>query len=133
VSLVKSFRSLRCCRAGSTSVEFAIICTILVLVTLGAIEIGRGLNVRNQLSQAADYGARKILIDRQISDSALESEIRSAFAATAPSLLQVTIGTETVGGLQFRTVTLSYPFTLLISGVLSGVINLGLARRTPVI
>jgi Flp pilus assembly protein TadG len=133
VSLVKSFRSLRYCRAGSTSVEFAIICTILVLVTLGVIEFGRGLNVRNQLSQAADYGARKILINRQISDSALVSEIRSAFVATAPSLLQVTIGTETVGGLQFRTVTLSYPFTLLIPGVLSEVIDLRLARRTPVI
>lgn len=130
---MKSLRSLRYCRAGSTSVEFAIICTILVLVTFGVIELGRGLNVRNQLSQAADYGARKILIDKQISDSALESEIRSAFAAAAPTLLKVTIGAETVDGIQFRTVTLSYPFTLLIPGVLSGAIDLRLARRTPVI
>jgi hypothetical protein len=30
-------------------------------------------------------------------------------------------------------VTLSYPFTLLIPGVLSGAIDLRLARRTPVI
>jgi Flp pilus assembly protein TadG len=104
-----------------------------VLVTFGVIELGRGLNVRNQLSQAADYGARKILIDKQISDGALESEIRSAFAATAPTLLQVTIGTETIDGLQFRTVTLRYPFTLLIPGVLSRAIDLRLARRTPVI
>ena len=130
---MKSFRNLRYCRAGSTSVEFAIICTILVLATFGVIEFGRALNVRNQLAQAADYGARKILIDTKISDSALESEIRSAFAATAPTLLQVTIGTETVDTLPFRTVTLSYPFTLLIPGVLSGAINLRLARRTPVI
>jgi Flp pilus assembly protein TadG len=106
---------------------------MLVLVTFGVIELGRGLNVRNQLSQAADYGARKILIDKQISDGALESEIRSAFAAPAPALLQVTIGAETVDGLQFRTVTLRYPFTLLIPGVLSGAIDLRLARRTPVI
>jgi Flp pilus assembly protein TadG len=104
-----------------------------VLLTFGVIELGRGLNVRNQLSQAADFGARKILIDKQISDSALESDIRSAFTATAPTLLQVTIGTETVDGLQFRTVTLSYPITLLIPGISSGVIDLQLARRTPVI
>jgi Flp pilus assembly protein TadG len=130
---MRSFRRLRYCRAGSTSVEFAIICTMLVLVTFGVIELGRGLNVRNQLSQAADYGARKILINSQISDSALVSEIRSAFVATAPTLLQVTIGTETVGGLQFRTVTLSYPFTLLIPGVLSEVIDLRLARRIPIV
>ena len=130
---MRSFRRLRYCRAGSTSVEFAIICTMLVLVTFGVIELGRGLNVRNQLSQAADYGARKILIDRGISDSALVSEIQSAFAAVAPTLLKVTIGTETVDGLQFRTVTLSYPFTLLIPGVLSKAIDLRVARRAPVI
>lgn len=130
---MKSFRSLRHCRAGSTSVEFAIVATILMMVTFGVIEFGRGLNVRNQLSLAADYGARKILIDTQISDGSIESEIRSAFAAPAPALLQVTIGTETVDGLQFRTVTLSYPFTLLIPGVLSKAIDLRVARRAPVI
>jgi Flp pilus assembly protein TadG len=130
---VKSFRSLRHCRAGTTSVEFAIISTILMLVTFGVIEFGRGLNVRNQLSLAADYGARKILIDTQTSDGSIESEIRSAFAAPAPTLLQVTLGTETVDGLQFRTVTLSYPFTLLIPGVLSKAIDLRVARRAPVI
>jgi Flp pilus assembly protein TadG len=130
---VKSFRSLRHCRAGTTSVEFAIISTILMLVTFGVIEFGRGLNVRNQLSLAADYGARKILIDTQISDGSIESEIRSAFTASAPTLLQVTLGTETVDGLQFRTVTLSYPFTLLIPGVLSKAIDLRVARRAPVI
>jgi Flp pilus assembly protein TadG len=104
-----------------------------MLVTFGVIEFGRGLNVRNQLSLAADYGARKILIDTQISDGSIESEIRSAFAAPAPTLLQVTLGTETVDGLQFRTVTLSYPFTLLIPGVLSKAIDLRVARRAPVI
>jgi Flp pilus assembly protein TadG len=130
---VKSFRSLRHCRAGTTSVEFAIISTILMLVTFGVIEFGRGLNIRNQLSLAADYGARKILIDTQISDGSIETEIRSAFAAPAPTLLQVTLGTETVDGLQFRTVTLSYPFTLLIPGVLNKAIDLRVARRAPVI
>jgi Flp pilus assembly protein TadG len=104
-----------------------------MLVTFGVIEFGRGLNIRNQLSLAADYGARKILIDTQISDGSIETEIRSAFAAPAPALLQVTLGTETVDGLQFRTVTLSYPFTLLIPGVLNKAIDLRVARRAPVI
>lgn len=131
--MVKYIRRLCYCQVGSTSVEFAIIATILILVTFGVIEFGRGLNVRNQLSLAADYGARTILIDKKISDSALVSEIRSAFAAAAPTLLQVTIGTETVDGLQFRTVTLSYPLTLLIPAFSTGLIDLRLIRRTPVI
>jgi Flp pilus assembly protein TadG len=76
-------RRLRSCQAGSTAIEFAIVSLVLVLVTLGVIEFGRGLNIRNQLSQAADFGARKILIDKLISDSALEAAVRSAHAKVA--------------------------------------------------
>lgn len=130
---MRSFRRLGSCQAGSTAVEFAIISLVLVLVTLGVIEFGRGLNIRNQLSQAADYGARKILTDKQISDSALETTVRSAFSAADGGVLTVTIGAESVNGVQFRTITLSYPFTPLIPGLSSGQINLSLARRTPVV
>ena len=130
---MRSFRRLRSCQAGSTAVEFAIVCPVLVLVTLGVIEFGRGLNIRNQLSQAADYGARKILTDKQISDSGLETTVRSAFSASAVGLLTVTIGAESVNGVQFRTITLGYPFTPLIPGLSSGQINLSLTRRTPVV
>ena len=97
---MRALRRFRSCRAGSTAVEFAIICTVLVLVTFGVIEFGRGLNVRNQLSQAADYGARRILTDHLISDSALESVVRSAFTAGAPDMLTVTVGAETVSPIE---------------------------------
>lgn len=127
------FRRLRSCQAGSTAVEFAIVSLILMLVTWGVIEFGRGLNIRNQLSQAADYGARKILTDKLISDSALETTVRSAFSAAAGGGLTATIGAESVNGVQFRTITLSYPFTPLIPGLSSPQIYLRVARRTPVV
>ena len=127
------FRHFRFSEAGSTAVEFAIISLVLILVALGTVEFGRGLNIRNQLSQAADYGARQILTNSQISDTTLETTVRSAFNAGAGNALTVTIGTEAVNGVQFRTITLSYPFTPLIPGLSSGTINLNLARRTPVI
>lgn len=127
------FRRLRFCQAGSTAVEFAIISLVLMLVVLGVIEFGRGLNMRNQLSQAADYGARQILTNKAITDSALETSVRSAFIAGSSGSLTVTIGTETVNGIQFRTITLGYPFTPLVSGLANGTINLSVARRTPVV
>jgi Flp pilus assembly protein TadG len=130
---MKALQHFRSCQAGSTAVEFAIISTVLMLVPLGAIELGRGLNIRNQLSQAADYGARKILTDSQISDSALETTVRSAFIASTGGALKVTIGVETVNALQFRSITLTYPFTPLIPGLTSGQITLSVARRTPVV
>ena len=130
---MRIFRRLRSCQAGTTAVEFAIIGPVLVLVSLGVIELGRGLNIRNQLSQAADYGARKILIDKQISDSALGNTVRSAFSAADGGGLTVTIGAESVNGVQFRTISLKYPFTPLIPGLFSGQIDLSLVRRTPVV
>lgn len=126
-------RRLQSCQSGSAAVEFAIVSLALVLVTLGILEFGRGLNVRNQLSQAADFGARKILTDKNSSNSTLESVVRSAFIAGSPDLLKVTVGTEMVDGLQFRTITMSYPLRLLIPGLSDGAIDLNLVRRTPVI
>lgn len=127
------FRRLRSCQAGSTAIEFAIISLVLVLVVFGVIEFGRGLNIRNQLSQAADYGARQILTNKEITDSALATSVRAAFNAAAGGPLTVTVGAETVNGVQFRTITLSYPFTPLISGLYNGTMNLSVARRTPVV
>jgi hypothetical protein len=145
-AVIGAWRRLRDCRAGSTSVEFAIICMALLLVTFGVIEFGRGLYVRNQLSQAADCGARLILAGAvgsgcgppriptgPVLDSELQSAVRSAFTAGTPELLTVTAGSETVGGVPFRTITLSYPFTPLVPQLSSGAINLGVTRRTPVI
>lgn len=106
---------------------------VLVVVTLGTIEFGRGLDLRNRLSHAADYGARRILTDQAVSDSTLASVVRSAFTGSAPDLLTVAVGAETVSGVQFRTITLGYPLTLLIPQLSSGAITLGVSRRTPVI
>ncbi|MBT6440806.1 MAG: hypothetical protein HOK61_00140 [Alphaproteobacteria bacterium] len=49
----------RCyCRRGAALVEFALILPLLLLLLVGSIEIGRGINVRNSLGEAARAGAR---------------------------------------------------------------------------
>jgi Flp pilus assembly protein TadG len=129
---IKAFGELKGCQSGAAAIEFAIIALVLILVCLGVIEFGRSLQVRNELSFAADFGARKILTDSTISDSDLENVVRSALIVADPDLMQVTIGTETVDGVQFRTIALAYPFTLLIPGLSSDSVTLALARRTPI-
>jgi Flp pilus assembly protein TadG len=128
-----ALRSLRRCEAGAAAVEFAIISLVMILVSLGVIEFGRGLYMRNQLSYAVDLGARKVLISSSISDADLESALRSGFTAGDPDLLQVTIGTETVDGVIFRTVAASYPFTPLVPAIYSDTITLSVDRRVPVV
>jgi Flp pilus assembly protein TadG len=145
---MRALRRLRACRAGSTSVEFAIICMALLLVTLGVIEFGRALYVRNQLSQAADCGDRvsltggaaadhgcgaRLVLTLPVTDSEVQSAVRSAFTAGPANMLTVTIGAETVNGVHFRTIKLVYPFTPLIPQLSIGTINLSVDRRTPVV
>lgn len=131
-SILQTARRLPNCESGAAAIEFAIISLALILVSLGVIEFGRGLQVRNELSFAADFGARKMLTNPTVSDSDIENEVRSALTVADPDLLQVTMGTEMVEGVQFRTIVLGYPFTLLIPGLSSDAITLALARRIPV-
>jgi Flp pilus assembly protein TadG len=124
-------RRFQSCERGAAAVEFSIVGFVLILTVLGTIELGRGLNIRNQLSQAVDYGARRLLMDKTISNSALETSIRDAFQAGTNTQLVVTIEAETVNGVPCRTIVLNYPFNPLLPGLPGTPINFSLARRTP--
>lgn len=124
-------RWFQSCERGAVAVEFSIVGLVLILAVLGTIEFGRGLNVRNQLSQAVDYGVRRLLVDKTISNSALESSIRDAFQAGPNAQLVVTIEAETLNGVPCRTIVLNYPFNLLLPGLSGTPINFSLARRIP--
>lgn len=117
------------CRRGATSIEFAVVGLAAMLLAIGVVELGRVLYVRNELSFAGDVGARAILLDGSISDTAVEDGIRAAFRYR-PDQLSVAILEETANGRAFRTIVVSYPFMPLIS-VLSDAITLSVTRRVP--
>ena len=48
---------------GGVAIEFAIISMLVVSVSLGAVEFGRALQLRNELSSLADRATREILMD----------------------------------------------------------------------
>lgn len=120
------------CRAtsGATAVEFAIICVPLVLLCLGTVELGRALNVRNDLAFAADAGARTVLIG-QDEEGAVEQAIRAAFIGSDQHLV-VTIGSEIINQREFRTVDLDYPLTFMLPGLGGRTVALSLSRRVPI-
>lgn len=130
---MRRLRRFARCERGAAAIEFAIVALLLVLVSLGAIEFGRALLMRNDLSYAADLAARKVLNDPTISSSALESEIRANLLRGRADLLEVKIGSEVVDGREFRTIAMSYPFTPVLPGFTDDVILLKLGRRVPVI
>jgi Flp pilus assembly protein TadG len=138
LSLVSMRRAWRC-QSGATAVEFAIVCLPLLLLSLGIVEFGRAFFVRNDISYAADVAARKVLIGQipaASSDSeaaaSLDSAVREAFDAGDPTLLEITVGKETIDGVAFRILSISYPFTFVVPAVRDSPIGLGLSRRIPI-
>lgn len=130
--LLRWLADLRRCQAGSTAIEFAIISVPLIFVSLGIIEFGRAFNVRNDVSFAADFAARRILNGGTVTDAELTDEIRAAFTGYDPDRLVIALGSVTVNGVDFRTVDIEYPFDLLLPGFTEQPIRLGLSRRVPV-
>ena len=51
------------CKRGAATVEFAVISPVFILLVLGMIEIGRGLNVQHVLLNAARAGCRVGVVD----------------------------------------------------------------------
>ena len=119
----------RRCQDGAVAVEFAIIASVFIFVCLGTIEFGRALYVRNELSFAADIASREILKDSAATKSTVENAARAAFSGNAQQLT-VQLNTETVDGIEFRTLRLSYPFTMLIPQFGQS-FNFNVSRRTP--
>lgn len=114
---------------GAVAIEFAIVASVFIFVCLGTIEFGRALYVRNELSFAADIASREILKDSAATKSTVESAARSAFRGNGDQLT-VQLVTENVDGVEFRTLRLIYPFTMLIPQF-GNTFTFNVSRRTP--
>jgi Flp pilus assembly protein TadG len=127
---MKPDRDIVRCDRGAAAVEFAIVSLILIALCLGIIDFGRGLYLRNNLAFAADLGARRILVNPAIADSAVHDAVREGFQGAA-DLLQVESGRETISGIAFRTIVVSFPLALNVPGLTDSGMTLRVARRVP--
>lgn len=118
---------------GAAAIEFAIIGLLLIVVSIGTIEIGRALFLFNELAHAADRAARLILINPTISDEDLRNQVRDEELLTglSPADLAVIPGEVLDSGISFRTVRLAYPFTPMVSGLTIGSFTISTDRRVP--
>ena len=119
---------------GAVALEFAIVSMAMVLLSLGVIEFGRALQVRNQLTFLADRAARQILNDSSITDAEVEAAITAEFDGANPELLEVVVAEDLetdIDGAKYRNVEVSYPFTLLIPQLSSSIITLPALERVP--
>jgi Flp pilus assembly protein TadG len=130
----RKFAKLIRAESGAVALEFAIVSMAMVLVSLGVVEFGRALEVRNQLTFLADKAARQILNDSSVTDAEVEADIRAKFDGPNPQLLEVVVEQDLVtdsDGAKYRNVEVSYPFTLLIPQLSTSTITLTATERVP--
>jgi Flp pilus assembly protein TadG len=107
--------------SGASAVEFSIVVTAFVVVSMGVIELGRTYQVRNELAYAADIGGRRLSVmvnnptispDNYVTE--IENEIEATFQGYDPSKLAVNIDQETLDGVTYQKLTLTYPMSVFI-------------------
>lgn len=92
---------------GSAAVEFALVLPVLMLILFGIIDLGRMLNARITLSQAAHEGARAAAIAGD--DVALET-VTKVMGSMASGMGTPTIVGCANGAVGEATVTVTYQF-----------------------
>ena len=129
-------RDILRCEKGAAAVEFAFIAMLLILGTVGTIEVGRALFMMNELAYAADRAARTVMLDFEISGDDLTKAVQDQdqdgkfLTGLVPEnvLVDVTPDPPATGD-TFRVVKLSYPFTPMISDFTIESVTLTADRR----
>jgi Flp pilus assembly protein TadG len=125
----------RLCRdeAGATAVEFALVASAFIGLCTGILGLGWGLQVRNELSHAADRVVRFVVMTPTASNAAVEKQLRDALPHYDPELLEVATSTVKPDTVEYRVVTLSYPFALDVPGMPGKTLTLTVSRRAPLL
>jgi hypothetical protein len=137
----RTFRELLRCDIGSAAVEFAFIGMVLVTLAVGVMEFGRGFYIYNKLSYTADLGERIILMAPDSTKDALVSAISGHFSRSDQAFVVVDLasGKEVIvdspsgreSYVYHKTLAITFPFQLLVPGLISRTINLKVERRIP--
>ena len=110
-------RQLARCERGTAAIEFAFIAMLLILGTVGTVEVGRALFMMNELAHAADRAARVVMLDLDIEESDLIEAVQDEDRLTGLVPADVTVvSAAPATGDTFRSVRLTYAFTPMISG-----------------
>ncbi|MGE0408175.1 MAG: TadE/TadG family type IV pilus assembly protein [Amphiplicatus sp.] len=102
-------------RRGAAALEFAIVCPLIFASVLGALESGRALYESNRLNAASAAGLRALEIAGPGNDSAIVNAVEARFSAPERDRLDVAVTDQTVDGVSFKKIELTYEFKFLIN------------------
>ena len=79
-------RRRRSRRSGAAAVEAALLSPLLLIVTLGAVDIGQYINVSQSVSNASRVGTRQACRDSTVNVSEVKESVYDYFRSTFPHL-----------------------------------------------
>ena len=116
---------------GASATEFAFVFPLFLMFVFGVVEFGQGLRLYNELASAASRASRMVMLDDDVSDSTLETQIRTLLSELVPDELQVALSTDTVSGKDYRVVNISYPHQFVTPFLEPINVTLSAESRTP--
>jgi|SRR6267154_383122 len=104
---------------GQTAVEFALVAPVLIVLLLGILQIGIAFNHYLAVTDAARAGARKAIVARiaGATPADIEASVRSAAVDLDQSQLNVVVADPTWASGSDVTVTVTYPYSINLLGV----------------
>lgn len=117
--------------SGASATEFAFVFPLFLMFVFGVVEFGQGLKIYNELASAASRAARMVMLDDDVSDSTLETQIRTLLSELVSDELQVALSTDTVSGKDYRVVSISYPHQFVTPFLEPINVTLSAESRTP--
>jgi Flp pilus assembly protein TadG len=104
---------------GQTAVEFALVAPVLIVLLLGVLQIGIVFNHYLAVTDAARAGARRAIVARVAgaTPADIEASVRAAAVDLDQSQLKVVVADPTWSAGSDVTVTVTYPYSIDLLGV----------------
>jgi Flp pilus assembly protein TadG len=131
VGLPRPFRALVRDASGVTSVEFALVIGLIIMIVIGTIEFGRALAAQNEMSYALGRVVRVTTLDSSTTTEEVVALLEDQLDSYDERELEVAI-TE-VSGTSFMEIAVEFPFTISIPLMPVSEVMLRVATRAPMV
>lgn len=127
-SILSGFRD----RSGTTAVELAIVCPLLVTLVFGSWLLGWALYAGGEVRHAVELGSRVFISNPDATVSDLQTAVASHLSAVPLDGITLTLTTQTVGSATNEHIAWSYQTTASIPFVPTWPLNFSGVVDVPV-
>jgi Flp pilus assembly protein TadG len=93
---------------GATAIEFAVVIALLAFIVLAALDFGRTLAARNEMSHALSRATRAVNLNPETTPEEITALLETALSGYATADLEVEI--DEIDGTSYMRVSVSFPF-----------------------